>query len=179
MKDEFQIPVSTLKVFNNFENSGLELKMLKNFTFHLINKKNYTDYDSRDNFFSEMNGEFYQINRMAKRKIQSHQSFNQSRSMPNSVLPLEFSKRSSGVRVGNYLWIVGGGERVICMLPKHCISQRKSKIWNIKKFVWTDGPELPKSIWMYHAAASAINSSHVVFVGANAYFGKHNSSGLI
>ena len=168
--DEFEIPSSTLKVFNNFENSGLEMKMLKNFTFEVISKKKYTDYDSRDSFFSEMNGEFYQINRIAKRKIQLHQSFNRSRSMANSILPLQFSKRSIGVRVGNYFWIIGGGEFFVCMMPTYCLSQRKSKLWNIKKSKWNDGPELPKSIWMYHASASAINSSHVVFVGANAYF---------
>ena len=167
MKDDFQIPGSTLKVFNNFENSGLELKMLKNFTFYLINKKSYSDYDSRDSFFSEMNGEFYQIDRMNKRKIRLHQSFNQSRSMANSILPSSFSKRSSGVRVGDYFWILGGRNLSIC---PSWFSQRETKLWNIKKSVWTDGPELPKSIWMYHTSASAINSSHVVFVGANAYF---------
>ena len=50
------------------------------------------------------------------------------------------------------------------------VTLRQSKLYNIKKSVWIDGPKLPKSVWLYHASASAINSSHVVFVGANSYF---------
>ena len=49
-------------------------------------------------------------------------------------------------------------------------TQRDTMLWHIKKSRWVTGPKLPKNILLYHASATAINSSHVVFIGANAYF---------
>ena len=142
--------------------------MLKNFTFKIKKQQIYADYDSRNNFFSEVSGQFYQINRMANKTIRFHQTFGLSNQIINSERSLTFSSKSSGVRVGEYFWIVGG--YVECDEEAIRVTQRKSKLFNIKKSVWIDGPKLPKSVWLYHASASAINSSHVVFVGANSYF---------
>ena len=158
----------TLKVFNNFENSAFELKMLKNFTFKIKEHQNYADHYSRNNFFSEVSGQFYLINRIANKAIRFYQTFGLSNEIKNSQRPITFSTKSSGVRVGEYFWIVGGNEE--CNEGQEAITQRQSKLYNIKKSMWIDGPKLPKSIWLYHASASAINSSHVVFVGANSYF---------
>ena len=151
--------------------------MLKNFTFKIKEHQNYADHYSRNNFFSEVSGQFYQINRIANKPIRFHQTFGLSNEIKNSQRPITFSTRSSGVRVGEYLWIVGGNEECnegqlsTCGLTAiEKITKRQSNLYNIKKSVWIDGPKLPKSIWLYHASASAINSSHVVFVGANSYF---------
>ena len=158
----------TLKVFNNFENSAFELKMLKNFTFKIQKQQNYSDYHSQNYFFSEVSGQFYQINRMSNNIIKFHPTFGLSNQVKDSKRLLSFSTQSSGVRVGGYFWIVGGNEE--CNEGQEAITQRQSKLYNIKKSVWIDGPKLPKSIWLYYASTSAINSSHVVFVGANSYF---------
>ena len=167
----------TLKVFNNFENSAFELKMLKNFTFKIKKQQIYADYDSQNNFFSEVSGQFYQINRLSNKIIKFHPTFGFSNQVKDSKRLLSFSSQSSGVRVGEYFWILGGYEECKIGATNGCsfsttqaITQRKTKLYNIKKSVWIDGPKLPKSIWLYHASASAINSSHVVFVGANSYF---------
>ena len=167
----------TLKVFNNFENSAFELKMLKNFTFKIKKQQNYSDYHSQNYFFSEVSGQFYQINRMSNKIIKFHPTFGLSNQVKDSKRLLSFSTQSSGVRVGEYFWIVGGYEECnigatngCSFSPTQAITQRKSKLYNIKKSVWIDGPKLPKSVWLYHASASALNSSHVVFVGANSYF---------
>ena len=49
-------------------------------------------------------------------------------------------------------------------------TQRKSLLWNVRKYRWINGPRLPNEIFLLDSSATAINSSHVVFVGANAYF---------
>ena len=150
----------TLKVFNNFENSAFELKMLKNFTFKIKKQQIYEDYDSRNNFFSEVSSQFYQTNRVANKIIKFHPTFGLSNQVKDSKRLLSFSSQSSGVRVGEYFWILGGYEE--CKIgatngcsfsPTQAITQRKSKLYNIKKSVWIDGPKLPKSVWLYHASA--------------------------
>ena len=129
------------------------------------------DYNSRNYFFSEVSGEFYQINRISNKTVRFHQTFGMSNRIKNSHRPIDFSTKSSGVRVGKYFWIVGGNEdRIFGQITSEQITQRQTKLYNIKKSVWINGPKLPKSIWLYHASATAINSSHVVFVGANSYF---------
>ena len=145
--------------------------MLKNFTFKIKEQQNYVDYNSRNYFFSEVSGEFYQINRISNKTVRFHQTFDMSNRIKNSHRPIDFSTKSSGVRVGKYFWIVGGNEdRIFGQITSEQITQRQTKLYNIKKSVWINGPKLPKSIWLYHASATAINSSHVVFVGANSYF---------
>ena len=177
--EDVELPrlLNTLKVFNNFENSAFELKMLKNFTFKIKKQQDYADYNSRNYFFSEVSGEFYQINRIGNKSIRFHQTFGLSNQIKNSHRTITFSKKSSGVRVGEYFWIVGGNVQCFEGATNACsftttaqITQRKTKLYNIKKSAWIDGPKLPKSVWLYHASASALNSSHVVFVGANSYF---------
>ena len=102
--------LNTLKVFNNFENSAFELKLLKNFTFKIKEQQNYADHYSRNNFFSEISGQFYQINRIANKAIQFYQTFGLSNEIKNSQRPITFSTKSSGVRVGEHFWILGGYE---------------------------------------------------------------------
>ena len=151
--------------------------MLKNFTFKIKKQQNYSDNDSQNYFFSGVSGQFYQINRLSNKIIKFHPTFGLSNQVKDSKRLLSFSTQSSGVRVGEYFWIVGGNVQCFEGATNACsftttaqITQRKTKLYNIKKSAWIDGPKLPKSVWLYHTSASAINSSHVVFVGANSYF---------
>ena len=84
--------------------------MFKNFSFKIKDRQNYTDYNSRKSFFSEVTGQFYQIDRISNKNVRLHQTFGWSSHITNSQSSLTFSTRSSGVRVGEYFWIVGGNE---------------------------------------------------------------------
>ena len=57
------------------------------------------------------------------------------------------------------------------------LTQKESMIWNIQKSKWIAGPTLPDNIFLYYTSASAINSSHVIFIGANALY--HDSEYLV
>ena len=63
--------------------------------------------------------------------------------------------------------IQGYGTVIFCGV---LTSQRKSLLWSIKKRKWINGPRLPNDVFLLHSSSSAINSTHVIFVGANAYF---------
>ena len=135
----------------------------------MIKSKNHSDVKFLDHYFSEPNGEYYCVNKLGHRNIRHFQSFGSPAKMiQKSSPPIAFFERSTGVKVGQNFWIVGGR---FDTAPWGAIgTQRNSIIWNTKKSKWVNGPKLPDGIFLFYASASAINSTHVIFVGANTNF---------
>ena len=50
------------------------------------------------------------------------------------------------------------------------LSRRETRTWHITKQVWLKGPIIPCDIYLHHTSAVAINSTTVIFVGANTHF---------
>ena len=158
--------INTLKVLNNFENLGLELMVFKNLSFSVVKSQNHSDFKYLDHYFSEQNGEYYCVSKLDHRNIRHFQTFGSAAQIiPKSSPPYSFFKRSTGIKVGQNYWIVGGSVNPYNWGPIG--TQKKSIIWFAKKLKWVDGPKLPEEIFLFYAAASAINSTHVIFVGAN------------
>ena len=167
--------LNTLKVFNNFENLAIELVVFKNLSFSVIKFQNHSDFKYLDDYFSEPNGEYYCINKLDYRNVRHFQSFGSpAQIIPKTSPPHSFFKRSTGIQIGQNYWIVGGGVN-----PNEwgsIGSQKSSIIWFSKKLKWVKGPKLPDAIFFFYASASAINSTHVIFVGANT---NYDDEGLI
>ena len=56
--------VNMLKIYNNFHNTAMELKMKNDFSFLVIKKQNYSDYVLNDYFFNDVYKEYYKIPRV-------------------------------------------------------------------------------------------------------------------
>ena len=97
------------------------------------------------------------------------------KSFQKPVPHIHFSKEIQiQIQIGQNYWIVGGGVN-----PNKwgsIGSQKSSIIWFSKKLKWVKGPKLPDAIFLFYASASAINSTHVIFVGANT---NYDGEGLI
>ena len=78
---------------------------------------------------------------------------------------IDFDSASNGVKVGDLFWLFGGsgGKFTGWNIPP----RRETRIWHITKQVWLQGPTIPNNIFLYHTSAVAINSTAVIFVGAN------------
>lgn len=79
----------------------------------------------------------------------------------------DFHSASNGVKVGDLFWLFGGsgGEFTGWNIPAQ--RETQTRIWHITKQVWLQGPTIPNNIFLYHTSAVAINSTAVIFVGAN------------
>ena len=49
--------------------------------------------------------------------------------------------------------------------------RRDTLIWHLTKRVWFTGPSVPEDIYLLYTSAVAINSTAVLFVGANIPYG--------
>ena len=178
--------INTLKIFNNFQNSSMEIALHKNLSFGILHTQPYEDYNLNHYFFSKLGGDFYRVSRNEKHNIRAFQEIGSGRIIPKSYHPYTFDKRATGIMVGSRFWLLGGSSNFLD--PKFgtsynghsglgMITQKKSFIWNIQKSKWIQGPTLPENIFLYYASASAVNSSHVIFIGANALY--HESEYLV
>ena len=56
------------------------------------------------------------------------------------------------------------------MTKSHFLKRSSFAGERLKKSKWVNGPKLPVGIFLFYASASSINSTHVIFVGANTNF---------
>ena len=106
--------------------------------------------------------------------------------MLGSELPFEkeksesgFDLSSSGVRVGNYYWMIGGGG--YCSQIKqndhnfgstwtegiqiNGFPNSNSYMWSIEKRKWFPGPNIHPDFIFHYACSVSLNSSAVLFIG--------------
>ena len=91
-----------------------------------------------------------------------------------------FDLSSSGVRVGNYYWMIGGGGHCqqITQNENHNhasswtkgiklngISNSNSYMWSIKKRTWFPGPNIKPDFIFHYACSVSLNSAAVLFIG--------------
>ena len=73
--------------------------------------------------------------------------------------------------MGYYFWIYAGHKSPKLMAELYGMNQmvlsKVTLLWNFVKMTWQIGPRLPKNIYLFDTPATAINSSHVIFVGIN------------
>ena len=84
--------------------------MLKNLTFLVHEKQNYSDNGLNNYFFSEIKGQYYKVTRRSDKKIFLHKHFGPSEPIRKSSPMVTFSHQSLGVRIGKYFWLLGGIE---------------------------------------------------------------------
>ena len=91
-----------------------------------------------------------------------------------SKLPITskgFNVDSSGVRIGNFFWVIGGanscGKNELSGGLNPGKDNEFSYLWSIQKMKWIVGPNLlPNSDYIFHYTCSvALNSSAVLFIG--------------
>ena len=157
----------------------MEIVFYKNLTFKILHTQPYEDYNLNHHFFSKVGGDFYRVSREKKHNIRAFQEIGSEKIIPKSHHPYTFDKRATGIMVGSRFWLLGGSSNFLD--PKFgtsynghsglgMITQKESMIWNVQKSKWIQGPTLPENIFLYYASASAINSSHVIFIGANSLY---------
>ena len=73
--------------------------------------------------------------------------------------------------MGHYFWIYAGNKSPKEMEELYGMHQlvlsKITLLWNFVKMAWQIGPRLPLNIFLFDTPATAINSSHVIFVGIN------------
>ena len=84
-----------------------------------------------------------------------------------------FGKDSTGVRVGNWFWLIGG-ETYCLDFESNCgfftgffSKNKNSYLWNINKRKWITGPQYHKETkYIFHYTCPlALNSSAIIFIG--------------
>ena len=100
--------MKTLKIFNNFQNSSMEIALYNNLTFHILRTQSYKDYNLNDHFFSKLSGNFYRVSRNKKHNIRAFYNVGSEKLIPKSNPPYSFDRRASGITVGNRFWFIGG-----------------------------------------------------------------------
>ena len=104
---------NTLKIFNNFQNSALEIVISNNFEFKVLYNKSYSDDNFNHYFCSQPNGEFYRISANPSQNIRDFRSFEDKHTIiPNSAHPIHFDLRATGIHVGKRFWLVGGSTSI-------------------------------------------------------------------
>ena len=86
-----------------------------------------------------------------------------------------FDLSSSGVRVGNYYWMIGGGgycqnennfaSSLTEGIQINGILNSNSYMWSIEKRTWFPGPNIDPVLIFHYACSVSLNSSAVLFIG--------------
>ena len=190
-------PINTLKIYNTHYGYLQNWAFSKNFSLLAVSETPLEFDNSTATFeFVDMDGSVYQISGFDHKMVKIGTGSNDLRIAPKtSRKSLEkdltnYDISASGVRIGDFFWILGGrlGDDKISW-GKH-MENRKSALFHIKKLSWLrgkdyltlsgeflasflisnfkfTGPELPHQVFSFHSSAIALNSSHVAIIGGN------------
>ena len=104
---------NTLKIFNNFQNSALEIVISNNFEFKVLNNKSYSNQDLNHYFFTQPIGGFYRISGNPSQNVRAFRHFEEKHTfIANSAHSNLFDLRATGIQVGNFFWLVGGSTTI-------------------------------------------------------------------
>ena len=115
--------MNTLKIFNNFQNSSMEIVFYKNLTFKILLTESYEDYDLNHHFFSKLGVDFYRVSREKKHNIRAFQEIGSEKIIPKSHHPYSFDMRATGIKVGNIFWLLGGSSNYLDQKSKYFENQ--------------------------------------------------------
>ena len=112
--DEEKMALQTMKIINTYQNYSQRIVLTKNLSLLVLEEENPEIRPSVNFFFPQTYKQFYKISPDANTNVKIFNKFYQERILPktslhSSMVEYFFDYRSTGVRVGHFFWIFGGG----------------------------------------------------------------------
>ena len=136
-----------------------------------IGNLEFGDLELTSKYFSfEYERQIFIVNGNGKSEATFLSSEKYHRTIPNSEVPIKCGIYTIHVRIGNFIWFLGGGT------GNFNPDRSKSILWSLKRQKWIKGPDLPQkpsndiygtlqTVDVTGGCALAINRSNVIIFG--------------